>query len=292
MRQAPAVFRMLAPLIAIGVLAVGCGPSPAPMTAPSGSTAPGPAQTAAADKPLRIAPAPSSLNLPVGSLYKNPANNRSELVLADVRHTAVLIGDSQSMPKDSWPQQGIAAMGYKLHVVGMGGTGYVATNGKTGNYMDALQRGDWVLPFGDPPLIVVQGGGNDATQRATDAQITSNAERLLAALKKRYPGTTLAMIGTLARGVSNGGGRRTEIDALLGRIAAKHGIPFVSAGDWLTRYNAIGDLQDGVHLKPAGHAKLGAALAREFTSLGLTARPDSSASAPESAPAPAPAPAQ
>ncbi len=95
------------------------------------------------------------------------------------------------------------------------------------------------------------------------------------------------MIGTLARGgVSNGGGRRTEIDALLGRIAAKHGIPFVSAGDWLTRYNAIGgDLQDGVHLKPAGHAKLGAALAREFTSLGLTARPDSSASAPESAPA-------
>lgn len=117
-----------------------------------------------------------------GILYKNPpANNRSELVLADVRHTAVLIGDSQSMPKDSWPQQGIAAMGYKLHVVGMGGTGYVATNGKTGNYIDALQRGDWVLPFGDPPLIVVQGGGNDATQRATDAQITSNAERLLAA---------------------------------------------------------------------------------------------------------------
>ena len=135
----------------------------------------------------------------------------------------------------------------------------------------------------------VQGGGNDATQRATDAQITSNAERLLAALKKRYPGTTLAMIGTLARGVSNGGGRRTEIDALLGRIAAKHGIPFVSAGDWLTRYNAIGDLQDGVHLKPAGHAKLGAALAREFTSLGLTARPDSSASASESAPESAPA---
>lgn len=274
MRQAPAVFRMLAPLIAAGVLLVGCGPSPAPITAPVGSNAPVPAQTAAADKPLRIAPAPSSLNLPVGSLYKNPANNRSELVLADVRHTAVLIGDSQSMPKDSWPQQGIAAMGYKLHVVGMGGTGYVASNGKTGNYIDALQRGDWVLPFGDPALIVIQGGGNDATQRATDAQITSNAERLLAALKKSYPGSTLAMIGTLAKGVSNGGGRRTEIDALLGRIAAKHAIPFVSTGDWLTRYDAIGDLQDGVHLKPSGHAKLGAALAREFTYLGLTARPD------------------
>lgn len=277
MRQSSAVFRMIAPLIAVGVLAVGCGP--APTSAPAPSVAPAPARTAASDKPLRVAPEPSAMNLPAGSLYKNPANNRNELVLADVRHTAVLIGDSQAMPAGSWPQQGIAALGYKLHVVGMGGTGYVATNGKTGNYIDALQRGDWVLPYGEPPLIVVEGGGNDATQRATDAQITSNAERLLAALKTRYPGSRLAMIGTLARGVSNGGGRRTEVDALLGRIAAKHGIPFVSAGDWLTRYDAIGDLQDGVHLKPTGHAKLGVALARELTARGLTARPDSSPAA-------------
>ena len=279
MRQTSAAFRLLAPLIAVGVLAVGCGPSPAtPVSTPTRSAAPGPAQTAAAP-PLRTAQAPSALDLPVGSLYKNPANNRNELVLADVRHTAVLIGDSQAMPKDSWPQQGIAALGYKLHVVGMGGTGFVAANGTTGNYIDALQRGDWILPYGDPPLIVIQGGGNDATQKATDAQITSNAERLLAALKKRYPGATLAMIGTLARGTDNGGGRRTEVDALLGRLAAKHGIPFVSTGDWLTRFNAVGDLQDGVHLKPSGHAKLGAVLARELAALGLTARPDSAAPA-------------
>lgn len=275
MRQSSAAFRLLAPLIAIGVLATGCGPSPTnPASTPTRSAAPGPAQTAAAP-PLRAAQAPGPLDLPVGSLYKNPANNRNEVVLADVRHTAVLIGDSQAMPKDSWPQQGIAALGYKLLVVGMGGTGFVAANGKTGNYIDALQRGDWILPYGDPPLIVVQGGGNDASQKATDAQITSNAERLLAALKKRYPGAAVAMIGTLARGADNGGGRRTEVDALLGRIAAKHGIPFVSTGDWLTRYNAVGDLQDGVHLKPSGHAKLGGVLAKELGALGLTARPDS-----------------
>ncbi|MCF3137643.1 SGNH/GDSL hydrolase family protein [Paenarthrobacter sp. AR 02] len=281
MRKAPATFRMLAPLIAVGVLLVGCGQNQTPPEPVSTrSAAPGPAQTSAAEKPLRSAPSPTALNLPVGSLYKNPTNNRNELVLADVRHTAVLIGDSQAMPKDSWPQQGIAALGYKLHVVGMGGTGYVASNGKTGNYIDALQRGDWVLPYGEPPLIVIEGGGNDATQRATDAQITGNAERLLAALTKRYPGSKLAMIGTLARGASNGGARRTEVDALVGRIAAKHGIPFVSAGDWLTRYNAVGDLQDGVHLKPAGHAKLGAVLARELAALGLTARPDSETATP------------
>ena len=154
----------------------------------------------------------------------------------------------------------------------MGGTGFVASNGTTGNYIDALQRGDWVLPYGDPPLIVVQGGGNDASQHATDAQITSNAERLLAALKKRYPGARLAMIGTLARGTANGGGRRTEVDALLGRIAAKHTIPFVSAGDWLTRYDAISDLADSVHMKPSGHAKLGTVLAKHLAGLGLAPR--------------------
>ncbi|MEV7605242.1 SGNH/GDSL hydrolase family protein [Paenarthrobacter sp. NPDC089322] len=278
MRQASAAFRLLAPMVAVGVLVVGCGAgpsSPTPVPTHSAAAAPGaPAPTSAADKPLRVAPAPSPLDLPVGSLYKNPANNRNELVLADVQHTAVLIGDSQSMPKDSWPQRGIAALGYKLHVVGMGGTGFVASNGTTGNYIDALQRGDWVLPYGDPPLIVVQGGGNDASQHATDAQITSNAERLLAALKKRYPGARLAMIGTLARGAANGGGRRTEVDALLGRIAAKHTVPFVSAGDWLTRHDAVQDLQDGVHMKASGHKKLGDVLAVELAVLGLAPRPD------------------
>ena len=166
MRQASAAFRLLAPLIAVGVLAVGCGQSPTTTPSiPTRSAAPGPAATAAAGKPLGQVPSPGPTDLPVGSLYKNPANNRNEVVLADVRHTAILIGDSQAMPKDSWPQQGIAALGYKLHVVGMGGTGYVASNGKTGNYIDALQRGDWVLPYGEPPLIVVEGGGNDATQK-------------------------------------------------------------------------------------------------------------------------------
>ncbi|MFJ5954857.1 SGNH/GDSL hydrolase family protein [Paenarthrobacter sp. NPDC092416] len=275
MRKASATFRMLAPLIAVGVLLVGCGSTTsAPTSTATRSVAPAPAETAAAQKPETVATASPAPDLPVGSLYKNPANNRNEVILADVRHTAVLIGDSQSQPKDSWPQRGIAALGYKLHVAGMGGTGFVASTTKTGNYIDALQRGDWVLPYGDPPLIVIQGGGNDASQKASDTQIATNAERLLSVLKKRYPGARIAMIGTLAKGADNGGGRRTEVDALLGRVAAKNSIPFISAGDWLTRYDAVGDLQDGVHMKPSGHAKLGSVLAKKLTELGLAPRPD------------------
>ncbi|MGP0225209.1 SGNH/GDSL hydrolase family protein [Paenarthrobacter sp. NCHU4564] len=280
MRQASAAFRMLAPLVAAGVLLVGCGSNPATTPpSPTRSAVPAAAATAAAGKPVTSPSSPAASELPVGSLYKNPANNRNEIVLADVEHTAVLIGDSQAMPQDSWPQRGVAALGYKLHVVGMGGTGFVASNGKTGNYIDALQRGDWLLPYGNPPLIVLQGGGNDASQKATDAQVTSNAERLIAALKKRYPGARMAMIGTLARGAANGGGRRTEVDALLGRIAAKHSIPFVSAGDWLTRYDAVADLQDAVHMKPSGHEKLGKVLAGQLASLGLSPRPETDAPA-------------
>ena len=78
----------------------------------------------------------------------------------------------------------------------LGGTGFVASNGKTGNYIDALQRGDWLLPYGSPPLVVIEGGGNDASRGATDQQISTNAERLIArspVTKARTTGTALTV---------------------------------------------------------------------------------------------------
>ncbi|MHC6222256.1 SGNH/GDSL hydrolase family protein [Arthrobacter sp. MMS24-S77] len=207
-------------------------------------------------------------------MYKNPSNNRDEIILADVRHTAVLIGDSQSQPEGSWPRTALGSIGYKVYTVGRGGTGFVAATNTTGNYIDALQRGDWALPYGTPPLIVVQGGGNDAARNASDQQITANANRLLAALKKRYPQARIAMIGTLAKGADAGGGRRTQVDALLGNIAAKAGAPFFSVGDWISKYHVEADLVDGVHLNAAGHARLGGVLAADMAAAGLRLQPD------------------
>ena len=109
-------------------------------------------------------------------------------MVPDISRTALLIGDSQSEPADGWPRLGLAAVGYKVHFCGLGGTGFVAANGKTGNYIDALERGDWKLPYGTPPLIVIQGGGNDAGKGATDAQIVANADRLIAALQRAVSG--------------------------------------------------------------------------------------------------------
>jgi acyl-CoA thioesterase-1 len=134
-----------------------------------------------------------------------------------------------------------------------------------------LEQGDWKLPYGTPALIVIQGGGNDAAQGATDAQIVANADRLIGALQDRYPGATMAMIGTLARGANYGGGRRTQVDALLGTVAARHAILFVGVGDWLTKYNLAKNLADASHMDAAGRLVLGGLLESRLRQLGLEA---------------------
>jgi acyl-CoA thioesterase I len=282
MRKASALSCLVASGIAAGVLLTGCGQPPAP---PASSTiqaaAPGagaPAVVAgpgaAGGAPGRsISPGTDPELLAAGSVFRNPASGRDEVIVPDMRHTALLIGDSQSEPADGWPRLGLASVGYKVHFCGLGGTGYVAANGKTGNYLDALLRGDWKLPYGTPALIVIQGGGNDAARGATDAQIVANAERLIGVLKERYPGARFAMIGTLARGASHGGGRRTQVDALLGTVAARQGIPFVGVGDWLTTYNLAGNLADSVHMDSAGRKTLGGLLGSRLRQLQLVPVP-------------------
>ncbi|MDQ0768448.1 acyl-CoA thioesterase-1 [Pseudarthrobacter defluvii] len=208
-----------------------------------------------------------------GEIYRNPVFGRNEVVVANARSTAVLIGDSQSVPDDSWPRRALAGLGYGVHFCGYGGTGFTAANGKVGNYADALERGDWLMPAGAPGLIVIEGGGNDAARGASDAQISANANRLIDALKDRYPGTRIVLVGTLARGAQNGGGRRTQVDALLAGIAARQQLTFVSAGDWLTKYNLTEHLADAVHMDAEGRKQLGVVLERRMRELGVPAAP-------------------
>ena len=283
MRNASALSRLVAPMIAVGILVAGCGQTPPTRTADAGATAAGglygqaaPAPAGAPGEPMaagtngnRKLTMPTPGSMPAGSVYRNPANGRNEVVVEDIARTAVLIGDSQSEPMYSWPRTALASLGYKVHFCGRGGTGFVASNGTTGNYIDALQRGDWLLPYGSPPLVVIEGGGNDASRGATDQQISANAERLIASVRQRYPEARLAMVGTLARGTADGGGRRTEVDALLGTVAARHSIPFVGVGDWLTRYNLTKLMADGVHMGPEGHAALGVLLAQRLGDFGF-----------------------
>lgn len=231
-----------------------------------------PGQPAAAPHkpPVDLPGVVSGITIPhPGSVYRNPIYGRDEVVVPNIARTAVLIGDSQSEPANGWPRQGLAALGYQVHFAGRGGTGFVKANGRVGNYIDALERGDWLLPTGTPGLVVVQGGGNDAGSGATDAQITANANRLLQALKSRYPSTRILMIGTLGRGAGNHGGRRSQVDALLATIAAKQGITFIGVGDWLTRYNLTHRLADTVHMNAEGHKALGVVLQGRLRELNV-----------------------
>ncbi|MBT1002888.1 SGNH/GDSL hydrolase family protein [Paenarthrobacter sp. DKR-5] len=278
MHKAAALARLAAPALVLTLLATGCSRA----GAEAGSPPVQPVAAAVPGQPQAAGMAGSNRSLRVSSAvdrqtFRDPATGRLELVEPDIRSTAVLIGDSQSegaagVPGTStWPRTALRQVGYKVVFAGRGGTGYVAANGTVGNYADALERGNWMVPFGNPPLVVIEGGGNDAARGATDAQIVANADRLLRDLRQSYPKARFAMVGTLARGSYAGGGRRSEVDALLQSYAQARHIPFVSAGDWLTRYDAVNDLADGVHLKLSGHEKLAGVLASRLAGLGLTA---------------------
>lgn len=281
MLEASARAVLIAPVIAATLLLGACGLPSQPAAGTGGPSVTGAAAAPAAAAGEAVAagsPATGDFTavdpsgLPAGALFRNPANGRDEVIIDNIGRTALLIGDSQSEPEASWPRRALAGLGYDVFFCGKGGTGFVASNGTTGNYVDALQRGDWHLPYGFPPLVVIEGGGNDAKQGASDEQIAANAESLITTLKQRYPGAKLAMVGTLGKGAGNGGGRRAEVDALLGTVAAEHGIPFVSVGDWLTRYGLENQLADAVHMNDDGHRALGALLGGRLSALGLGPR--------------------
>ncbi|PYI67885.1 GDSL family lipase [Arthrobacter livingstonensis] len=221
----------------------------------------------------------SPLELPAGTLFLNPASGRKEIIDPAITRSAVLMGDSQSggaagvKATDTWVERALTAQGYKVHFVGAGGRGFVAGTSKSPNYPDSVESGRALLPYGNPALVVVQGGGNDAALGAPDAQIRANAARLVRDLRASYPTSKFLLIGTLAKGgakgSANAGGRRSEVDATLGDFARRNGLPFISAGDWLTRYRLTGEMADRVHLTADGHTVLTGVLAGKLGAMGL-----------------------
>ncbi len=289
-RAVGVVHKTAIPFLALSLFCAGCAPALAPSRPASAhAAAPGAGVQAAGIQAAVHRPSASGqpsastivpagpATLPVGALYLNPATGRKERIVAAIAVTAVLIGDSQSegaagVPtRDTWTNMGLAKLGYSVVFCGRGGTGFVAANGPIGNYPDALEKGNWNVPYGPAPLVVIEGGGNDAARGATDDQILANASRLVKDLRQTYPTSRFVMIGTLAKGAMHGGGRRTQVDSLLGAFAEKNSIPFISAGDWLTAYSLTNKMADGVHLTKAGHRTLAEVLAGKLTALGVAA---------------------
>ncbi|WP_054012444.1 SGNH/GDSL hydrolase family protein [Arthrobacter sp. ERGS1:01] len=268
-------IRSWASVLACTLALAGCGfgaaGGPAPVMSPAATGTP----TTTPATPFTAGAALPPSPLPAGTKYLNPASGRTEVIDPAITRSAVLIGDSQSggaagvKSADTWVVRGLAAQGYTVRFEGNGGTGFVARTSKAANYPTGLESGKTLLPYGNPALVVVQGGGNDASQGVADDAILANAARLLKDLKASYPTSRFLFIGTLAKGATHGGGRRTHVDSLLAGFAKRNGLPFVSVGDWLTRYGVAGSLADAVHLNESGHQVLARVLAKQLAAMGL-----------------------
>ncbi|WP_152969837.1 GDSL-type esterase/lipase family protein [Arthrobacter sp. Edens01] len=175
-----------------------------------------------------------------------------------VEKAAVVIGDSQA-GHDTWVGKGLASLGYTPVILGAGGTGYTQGNGTVDNYPSALETEQWLMPWGDPGLVVLQGGGNDA-YGADNTQIRQNALQLIREVKRTYPRSRIVVVGV----IGDGTGRRAEIDDLLGRVAAEQGLDFLSPRNWWKRYSLTSKLADGLHLSQAGHTAAAPVFAREL----------------------------
>ena len=193
-----------------------------------------------------------------GTLMFAPRVGRIMSYDPSVEQSAVVIGDSQAGP-DTWVGKGLSALGYKPVILGAGGTGYTRGNGTVDNYPEALEAEEWLLPWGNPGLVIIQGGGNDAYGPA-NAEIRNNAVQLIRELKRTYPHTRLVMVGV----IGDGKGRRAEIDDLLARVAAEQGLDFLSPKDWWKRYSLDSKLDDGLHMGKAGHDAAAPRFAQEL----------------------------
>ncbi|MER1996078.1 MAG: GDSL-type esterase/lipase family protein [Arthrobacter sp.] len=196
-----------------------------------------------------------------GTLMFAPRLGRIMSWNPSIEQSAVVIGDSQA-GADTWVGRGLSSLGYKPVILGAGGTGYTQGNGTVDNYPEALEAEEWLLPWGRPSLVIIQGGGNDAYGPG-NVQIRQNALQLIRELKRTYPETRMVMVGV----IGDGSGRRAEIDNLLAGIAAEQGLDFLSLKDWWKRYGLSAKLEDGLHLNKAGHDAAAPQFARELKAL-------------------------
>jgi acyl-CoA thioesterase-1 len=171
----------------------------------------------------------------------------------------LVIGDSWSvgLGQDDLAGSWAARLPGEVHVAGFSGSGFSAHASGCGRVSFA-DRAPTALAT-RPALVVVEGGLNDYDQPA--AAIDSGFRDLMAHLA----GHPVVVVGpadapSRSRAVP-------RVDALLGRLAQEHGVPYVRTSDLDLAY-----LDDRLHLTTAGHREFGDAVADRIAAL-TPARP-------------------
>lgn len=166
----------------------------------------------------------------------------------------LVIGDSYAMgsgldnPARSWP----AYLDGRVRVDGFAGSGFSRSAGPCRGvaYADRVagDLANW------PGTVVVQGGLNDYDEPA--AQIEADTRRLLTALA----GRDVVVVGPASAPARAAAARR--VDAVLARLAAAAGVPYISTADWELDY-----LPDRLHLTAQGHRDFGRRVAAQLRDL-------------------------
>lgn len=199
--------------------------------------------------------------------------------IKDPGRSVVLLGDSQAggaagiPPSQTWPTVGLSNLGYDVYNYSVGGTGYVASNLRGLSYANAIESNQFVLPCpsaaGPQPLVVLEGGGNDANTGASDQRIIAGVNQALDQVARLYPKSKVVMIGTLAHARQDGGGRRNQVDGIIAAVAKKRGVPYIATGDWITKYQVGSLMADRVHMRAEGHRILAPELTQALKALGI-----------------------
>ncbi len=213
---------------------------------------------------------PDALGLPVQDSWAGDRGTHTkfdnrEVITADGNlysadpvgpQTAVLICDSQCNVENSWLDQGARDAGYSSVVKrGYGGAGYsVAPPALTTSVADAVMGNEVMLPAGDPGVVILSLGGNDATFGMSDERIREDARRLITRVQQLYPDTPLVVNGVLSRDDA-GHARRRQVDKIIMDVAKSLGVRNISLSGWGSRDKL--EYADNVHLTTKGHQQMG-----------------------------------
>lgn len=190
--------------------------------------------------------------------HQEVISSNNKLYSADpVGHdTALIICDSQCVPPDSWLDRGAHTAGFASIIKrGYSGAGYSTRPPMlTTAVADAVLGNEVLLPAGNPGVVILSLGGNDATAGRSDDRIRQDAQLLISRVQQLYPDTPLVVNGVLSR-EDAGHVRRREVDKIIIDVAKSLGVRSISLAGWGTQDSL--DYADNVHLTDKGHQQMG-----------------------------------
>ncbi|MEO5876659.1 MAG: SGNH/GDSL hydrolase family protein [Streptosporangiaceae bacterium] len=206
---------------------------------------------------------------------------RTPAVAQPVRAPVVMIlGDSYTAgirgvpPESTYAGDTARKLGWQAIIAGHGGTGFVARGAIRRNFGQLFTEQLSWRPA--PDMVLIVGGHNDAVLRQPLPSLAENATKLITAIRTRWPGVPLVLVGPIWGG--DPPAKALQVRDALALAAAGQQVPFIDPlrEMWFTGSRGRGtgnaDLyirRDRVHPNPAGNAYLADRLIMSLKPLGL-----------------------